>query len=85
MKLTIELHHEPELGCDPWFVKVQELPGCMSQGATMWEALDMIQEALILYLEVVDEDGELDKEKQELLIQLLSEPSRAELDIMATQ
>ncbi len=51
---TIELQRDPEEG---WFVRVKELPGCMSQGDTPDEALDMIQEAMRGWLEVSLEAG----------------------------
>lgn len=50
---TIELQRDPE---DAWFVQVKELRGCMSQGDTAEEALAMIQEAMLLWLEVALED-----------------------------
>jgi antitoxin HicB len=50
---TIELQRDPEEG---WFVRVRELRGCMSQGDTPEEALEMIQEAMELWLEVALED-----------------------------
>ena len=52
---TIELQRDPEEG---WFVRVQELPGCMSQGDTAEEAVTMIREAMELWLEVALEDGQ---------------------------
>jgi antitoxin HicB len=52
---TIELQQHSEEG---WFVKVRELPGCMSQGDTAEEALTMIKEAMELWLEVALEDGD---------------------------
>jgi antitoxin HicB len=51
---TIELSRTPDEG---WFVRVKELPGCMSQGDTAEEALEMIQEAMSLWLETALEDG----------------------------
>ena len=74
MKLTIELDYDylpPER--DPWFVKVAESRGCMSQGSTLQEALGMIQEALLLWLEVGHEDGELTPQEQEMHTVLLAE------------
>ena len=50
---TIELQQFPDEG---WSVRVKELPGCMSQGDTPEEALTMIQEAMLLWLEVALED-----------------------------
>ena len=45
---TRELIPEPEGG---WFVRVKELPGCMSQGDTPEEAMEMINDAMALWLE----------------------------------
>ena len=45
---TRELIPEPEGG---WFVRVKELPGCMSQGDTPGEAMEMINDAMALWLE----------------------------------
>ena len=84
MKLTIELTHDPEPGCDPWFVCVRGFRGCMSQGATAQEALDMIHESLLLWLEVGHEDNQLDLREEELYTQLLAEPTREELEDMAS-
>ena len=35
-----------------WFVRVKELPGCMSEADTLDEALANIREAMQLWLEV---------------------------------
>ncbi len=51
---TIELQRDAEAG---WFVRIQELPGCMSQGDTAEEALAMIQDAMTGWLEVAIEEG----------------------------
>ena len=45
---TIELHQDAEEG---WFVRVKELPGCMSQGDTADDALASIREAMPLWIE----------------------------------
>ncbi|MEL4897913.1 type II toxin-antitoxin system HicB family antitoxin [Crocosphaera sp. Alani8] len=39
--------------------EVPSLPGCFSQGQTKKEALDNIQEAINLHIEVLQERGEL--------------------------
>jgi predicted RNase H-like HicB family nuclease len=39
--------------------EVPSLPGCISQGKTRQEALQNIQEAIALHLEVLQERGEL--------------------------
>jgi antitoxin HicB len=51
---TRELIPEPEGG---WFVRVKELPGCMSQGDTVDEAMLMIEEAMRGWLESELENG----------------------------
>lgn len=53
---TRELIPEPEGG---WFIRIKELPGCMSQGETPEEALRMIEDAMRGWLEVSLEDGDL--------------------------
>jgi len=46
-------------GEDGYFVvEVPSLPGCISQGKTREEALANIDEAIVLYLEVLEERGE---------------------------
>ncbi len=40
-----------------WFVSMPDLPGCISQGSTPQEALEMIREAQQLWLQVALEDG----------------------------
>jgi len=52
---TIELQETPGEG---WFVRVKELPGCMSQGDTAQEALEMIQDATRAWIEIALEDGD---------------------------
>ena len=58
MKLpyTRELIPEAEGG---WFVRIKELPNCMSQGHLPAEALRRIDDAMRGWLEVELEDGEL--------------------------
>jgi len=60
---TIELTPEPEGG---WFVSVKELPGCMSQGDTPEEAIQMIRDAMSGWIEVALEDGDSIPEPREL-------------------
>jgi len=52
---TIELQETPGEG---WFVCVKELPGCMSQGDTAPEALEMIQDAMRVWIELGLENGD---------------------------
>jgi antitoxin HicB len=49
LSYTRELIPEPEGG---WFVRIKELPGCMSQGDTPDEAMEMIEDAMRGWLEV---------------------------------
>lgn len=51
---TRELIPEPEGG---WFVRIKELPGCMSQGDTADEAMTMIEDALRGWLEAELRNG----------------------------
>ena len=39
-------------------VEVPSLPGCVSQGKTREEALSNIEEAIALYIEVLEDRGE---------------------------
>jgi antitoxin HicB len=52
---TIELWRAEEGG---WVVRVKELPGCVSQGETPEEAIEMIQDAMQGWLEVSLEMGD---------------------------
>ncbi len=51
---TRELIPEPEGG---WFVRIKELPGCMSQGETPEEAMIMIDDAMAGWVESALEHG----------------------------
>ena len=50
----IVIHRDESGG---YWVNVPSLPGCMSDGATLREACEMIGDAMELYIEVVTEDG----------------------------
>jgi antitoxin HicB len=39
-------------------VSVPALPGCFTQGETVDEAIEMAKEAITLYIESLEEDGE---------------------------
>lgn len=52
---TRELIKEPEGG---WFIRIKELPGCMSQGDTVEEAMIMIEDSMCGWLDVSLEDGD---------------------------
>lgn len=43
---------------DGWFVSIPDLPGCISQGDTPEEALEMIRDAQRMWLQTAIEDGE---------------------------
>ena len=51
----ILLHREPEGG---FTVTVPSLPGCITYGENVDEAIEMAKEAIELYVEVLQERGE---------------------------
>lgn len=51
---TREILLEPEGG---WFIRIKELPGCMSQGETVEEAMTMINDALAGWLTAAIRNG----------------------------
>jgi antitoxin HicB len=53
-KYPVTLEEAPEGG---YFIEIEDLPGCYSQGETVQEALEMIEEARQLWLESTYEDG----------------------------
>ena len=53
MKYPVTFEEAPEGG---YFVEIEDLPGCFSQGETVEEALAMIEEARRLWLESAYED-----------------------------
>ncbi len=54
LKYPVTFEAAPEGG---YFVKIEDLPGCYSQGETIEEALEMIEESRQLWLESAYEDG----------------------------
>lgn len=42
-----------------WVVEVPALPGCLTEGSTVEEALEMAQDAIEGYLAVLQEDGDV--------------------------
>jgi len=50
---TIQLTREG----DAWFAEIAELPGCMTQGDSAAEAVEMIQDAMAGWIEIALEDG----------------------------
>ena len=53
---TIILHPDPEEG--GYTVTVPALPGCITQGETLEEAIAMAKDAIRLYVESLIADGE---------------------------
>jgi antitoxin HicB len=54
LKYPVTLHPAPEGG---YAAEIKDLPGCISQGETIEEAMKMIEEARRLWLESAYEDG----------------------------
>jgi antitoxin HicB len=54
LKYPVTLHPALEGG---YAVEIEDLPGCISQGETIEEAMEMIEEARRLWLESAYEDG----------------------------
>ncbi len=49
---------EAEYGEEPpWFARVVELPGCMTEGDSLEEAATMIRDAMTAWIAVALEDG----------------------------
>lgn len=55
LKYPVEMTEQPDGG---YFVRIPDLPGCMSQGESVEEALLNIDEARRLWLEVAHESGD---------------------------
>ena len=50
---TVEVIHDTSDAAEPvWFAKVKELPGCMTEADSFEEAGQLIQDALVSWLEV---------------------------------
>ena len=56
LEYPVTLYPSPEGG---YAVEIKDLPGCISQGETIEEAMEMIEEARRQWLEVVYEDDEM--------------------------
>jgi antitoxin HicB len=54
LKYPISLEEAPEGG---YFIQIKDLPGCYSQGETVEEAMNNIEEARKLWMESMYEDG----------------------------
>jgi predicted RNase H-like HicB family nuclease len=61
MKLKVVLEPSDEGG---YTIYVPSLPGCISEGQTVAEAIDNIREAIQLYLEPVEDDMVLDEDAE---------------------
>lgn len=65
---TVLLLPEPDGG---YIVEVPALPGCVSEGDSLTEALLMAEEAITGYLEVLQEDGDpLPHEEDDIEVRL---------------
>ena len=53
VEFVVELFEDPEVG--GFVADVVNLPGCMSQGETKEEALENVEKAIKVYLEVIGE------------------------------
>jgi antitoxin HicB len=60
---TIILHPDEEQG--GYTVTVPALPGCVTEGSTLEEAIEMAKEAVHLYIESLIADGEPIPEEHE--------------------
>jgi antitoxin HicB len=60
---TIILH--PDLEQGGYTVTVPSLPGCITEGKTLEEAIEMAKEAIHLYIESLVADGEPVPEERE--------------------
>jgi antitoxin HicB len=54
LKYPVSIEEAPEGG---YFIQIKDLPGCYSQGETVEEVLENIEEARKLWLESMYEDG----------------------------
>ena len=59
MKLRVVLEPSEDGG---YTIFVPSLPGCISEGESVEDALGNIQEAIVLYLEPVEDDWVFDKQ-----------------------
>ncbi len=54
---TIEVKHDPRSEW-PWFARIVELPGCMTEASTFEELGPMIEDAMRSWIEVGLDDGD---------------------------
>ena len=58
-----------------YVVSVPALPGCMTQGETFEEAIEMIKDAIEGYVSVLKDEGkEIPREKNDLVVTKVSVP-----------
>lgn len=69
-RYTIILHPDPEEG--GFTVTVPALPGCVTQGETVDEAVTMAKDAIELYIESLIADGEAVPEEDEAPLQIMT-------------
>ncbi|MBI3977806.1 MAG: type II toxin-antitoxin system HicB family antitoxin [Chloroflexi bacterium] len=62
-RYTILLHRDPETG--GYTVTVPALPGCVTQGSTLEEAIALARDAIQLHIPAMLEDGEPIPEEDE--------------------
>lgn len=55
MKFPVIVHKDPD---SIYGVTVPDLPGCFSAGQTLEEALHNTKEAIVIYIQSLQEDGE---------------------------
>lgn len=67
-RYTIILHPDPEEG--GFTVTVPALPGCVTQGETVEEAMAMAKDAIELYIESLLADGETVPEEDDAPLQI---------------
>ena len=67
MEYSVVVHIAGEGG---YWVEVPALPGCYSQGETVEETLQNIREAIELYLEVLEEEGEAIPRDEEVVFKV---------------
>jgi len=64
---TIILHPDETGG---YWTEVPALPGCMSQGDTVEEAIEMSKDAIALWLESMREQGEAIPEDKDIVVKV---------------
>lgn len=61
-----------------YVVSVPALPGCATQGETFEEAVEMIKDAIQLYLSSLEEEGEeIPQEKEDIVVTKIAVPTPA--------